>query len=61
MQRFNSAESREKDDIAFVSDYFGHKPEDVKQWLATVRWYDELQVVEEKVVRDTLGSVGRRF
>lgn len=57
VQAFNSVEAREKDDIDFVTGYFGHKPEDVKEWLATVRWYEELQVVEEKVVRETLRYV----
>ena len=51
---FNSAEAREKDDVDFVTGYFGHQRQDVVEWLKTVRWEEGLRKVEEKVVRDTL-------
>jgi hypothetical protein len=55
--KFNSAEARQKDDVDFVTGYFGHQREDVVEWLKTVRWEDGLRKVEEKVVRDTLACV----
>ncbi|WRT64647.1 uncharacterized protein IL334_001581 [Kwoniella shivajii] len=51
---FNSKESREKDDLDFVSSYFGHQRQDVKEWLQTVKWEENLLQVKENVVRDTL-------
>jgi hypothetical protein len=40
-----------------VVDYFGHRREDVVEWLASVKWEEGLSVIEEKVVRDALGYV----
>ena len=37
-----------------MTGYFGHKREDVIEWLRTVKWEHRLAEVEEKVVRDTL-------
>ncbi|KAK1921679.1 hypothetical protein DB88DRAFT_498841 [Papiliotrema laurentii] len=51
---FDSASAREKEDVDFVTGYFGHKREDVIEWLKTVKWEHRLAKVEEKVVRDTL-------
>ncbi|RXK40983.1 hypothetical protein M231_01831 [Tremella mesenterica] len=51
---FNSAEARKNEDVDFVSDYFGHKKEDVAEWLSSVRWEEGLTVVKEKVVLETL-------
>jgi hypothetical protein len=53
--KFNTSEAREKSDVDFVVEYFGHRREDVVEWLASVRWEEGLSTVEEKVVRDTLG------
>lgn len=52
--QFNSHAARQKDDIDFVVDYFGHQRADVEEWLGTVEWEETLAHVEEKVVRDTL-------
>jgi len=57
VNNFNSAEAREKEDIDFVTSYFGHQREDVVEWLKTVKWEESLAEVEEKVVRDTLAYV----
>jgi hypothetical protein len=54
VRRFNSAEAREKDDVDFVVNYFGHRREDVEEWLQTVKWEENLAEVEEKVIKDTL-------
>jgi len=54
VRRFNSAEAREKDDVDFVVNYFGHQREDVEEWLQTVKWEENLAEVEGKVIKDTL-------
>jgi hypothetical protein len=54
VRRFNSAEAREKDDVDFVVNYFGHQREDVEEWLQTVKWEEHLGEVEEKVIKETL-------
>ncbi|WVR04750.1 hypothetical protein IAU60_001761 [Kwoniella sp. DSM 27419] len=54
VRRFNSPEAREKDDVDFVTSYFGHQREDVVEWLSTVRWEEDLAQVKEDVVRETL-------
>ncbi|WWC68068.1 uncharacterized protein I206_101987 [Kwoniella pini CBS 10737] len=54
VQHFNSAEAREKEDINFVHSYFGHDEDDVKEWLKSVKWEDQLLEVKEDVVRETL-------
>ena len=54
VRRFNSAEAREKDDVDFVVNYFGHLREDVEEWLQTVKWEENLAEVEGKVIRNTL-------
>lgn len=54
MSQFNSQAAREKDDIDFVVNYFGHQRADVEEWLGTVEWEETLANVEEKVVKQTL-------
>lgn len=54
VRRFNSAEAREKEDVDFVVNYFGHQRADVEEWLQTVKWEENLAEVEEKVIKDTL-------
>ena len=54
VRRFNSAEAREKDDVDFVVNYFGHQREDVEEWLQTVKWEENLAEVEGKAIRNTL-------
>jgi hypothetical protein len=54
VRRFNSAEAREKDNVDFVVNYFGHQREDVEEWLQTVKWEENLAEVEEQVIKDTL-------
>jgi hypothetical protein len=54
VRHFNSAEAREKDDVDFVVNYFGHRREDVEEWLQTVKWEENLAEVEEQVIKDTL-------
>jgi hypothetical protein len=54
VRQFNSAEAREQDDVDFVVNYFGHRREDVEEWLQTVKWEENLGEVEEKVIKDTL-------
>jgi hypothetical protein len=54
VRQFNSAEAREKDDVDFVVNYFGHQREDVEEWLQTVKWEENLAEVEEQVIKDTL-------
>ena len=54
MNNFNSAEAREREDVDFVTNYFGHQREDVVEWLKTVKWEDTLAKVEGKVVKETL-------
>jgi len=54
VRRFNSAEARQKDDVDFVVNYFGHRREDVEEWLQTVKWEENLAEVKEKVIKDTL-------
>ncbi|RSH92253.1 hypothetical protein EHS25_008668 [Saitozyma podzolica] len=51
---FNSPQAREKEDVEFVSGYFGHQPQDVVEWLSTVRWEEGLKVVKKEVVLETL-------
>lgn len=55
VRKFNAPEAREKDDLDFVVDYFGHQREDVEEWLKTVKWEENLAEVDEKVVKQTLG------
>lgn len=54
VDRFNSSEAREKEDVDFVVDYFKHRREDVLDWLGTVKWEEGLRKVERKVVEETL-------
>jgi hypothetical protein len=54
VRKFNSAEPREKDDIDFVVNYFGHQRPDVEEWLQTVKWEENLAEVDEKVIKQTL-------
>jgi len=54
VNNFNSAEARDKEDVDFVTNYFGHQREDVVEWLKTVKWEDSLAKVEGKVVKETL-------
>jgi hypothetical protein len=54
VRRFNSAEAREKDDVDYVVNYFGHQRADVEEWLQTVKWEENLAEVEEKVIKQTL-------
>jgi hypothetical protein len=54
VRKFNSAEAREKDDIDFVVNYFGHQRPDVEEWLQTVKWEENLAEVDEKVIKQTL-------
>jgi len=54
VRRFNSAEAREKEDVDFVVEYFGHQRSDVEEWLRTVKWEENLAEVEEKVIKETL-------
>ncbi|WWC86776.1 uncharacterized protein L201_001655 [Kwoniella dendrophila CBS 6074] len=54
VQNFNSEKAREKEDIDFVTSYFGHQREDVIEWLKTVKWEEEILQVKESVVRETL-------
>jgi O-methyltransferase involved in polyketide biosynthesis len=54
VRKFNSAEAREKDDLDFVVDYFGHQRQDVEEWLKTVKWEEHLAEVDEKVIKQTL-------
>jgi len=54
VRRFDSAGAREKDDVDFVVNYFGHQREDVEEWLQTVKWEENLAEVEGKVIKDTL-------
>jgi hypothetical protein len=54
---FDSAEKRETEDVTFVAKTFGQREEDVREWLQTVQWYGEQNVVESKVVLDTLTCV----
>ena len=35
-------------------DYFGHRREDVVEWLGTVKWEEGLRVVKRSVVEETL-------
>ncbi|OCF45749.1 hypothetical protein I317_00237 [Kwoniella heveanensis CBS 569] len=54
VQHFNSAEAREKEDVDFVTSYFGHQRDDVVEWLSTVKWEENIAQVKEDVVRETL-------
>ncbi|OCF30768.1 hypothetical protein I316_07575 [Kwoniella heveanensis BCC8398] len=54
VQHFNSAEAREKEDVDFVTYYFGHQRDDVVEWLSTVKWEENIAQVKEDVVRETL-------
>lgn len=54
MQHFNSPEARTSEDIEFVHNFFGHKKEDVAEWLQSVEWEQRLAEVKEDVVKGTL-------
>ncbi|WVO23903.1 uncharacterized protein IAS62_005261 [Cryptococcus decagattii] len=54
VQHFNSPEARISEDIEFVHNYFGHKKEDVAEWLQSVKWEEQLAEVKEDVVKETL-------
>ncbi|KAE8540430.1 hypothetical protein D1P53_003376 [Cryptococcus gattii VGV] len=54
VQHFNSPEARVSEDIEFVHNYFGHKKEDVAEWLQSVKWEEQLAEVKEDVVKETL-------
>ncbi|WVF69644.1 hypothetical protein IAT40_004423 [Kwoniella sp. CBS 6097] len=54
VRNFNSPEAREKEDVDFVTSYFGHQREDVVEWLSTVKWEENIAEVKENVVRETL-------
>lgn len=54
---FNSPQAREREDVDFVVDTFGHQREDVVEWLGTVRWEEGLGVIEREVVEKTLRCV----
>jgi hypothetical protein len=51
---FNSPAAREKEDVDFVTNYFGHQQSDVEEWLQTVKWEEGLLQVDQKVIKDTL-------
>lgn len=52
---FNSEESRAGPAVHYVAKTFDQKPEDVAEWLKTVRWETSLPEVSEETVRKTLG------
>ncbi|AAW45837.2 hypothetical protein CNJ01790 [Cryptococcus deneoformans JEC21] len=54
VQHFNSPEARTSEDIEFVHNFFGHKKEDVAEWLQSVEWEQRLAEVKEDVVKGTL-------
>ncbi|KIR60445.1 hypothetical protein I314_03740 [Cryptococcus bacillisporus CA1873] len=54
VQHFNSPEARVSEDIEFVHNFFGHKKEDVAEWLQSVKWEEQLAEVKEDVVKETL-------
>ncbi|KAL0243563.1 hypothetical protein I308_105530 [Cryptococcus tetragattii IND107] len=54
VQHFNSTEARVSEDIEFVHNFFGHKKEDVAEWLQSVKWEEQLAEVKEDVVKETL-------
>lgn len=54
MQHFNSPEARVSEDIEFVHNFFGHKKEDIAEWLQSVKWEEQLAEVKEDVVKETL-------
>lgn len=54
MQHFNSPEARVSEDIEFVHNSFGHKKEDIAEWLQSVKWEEQLAEVKEDVVKETL-------
>ncbi|KAL1407251.1 hypothetical protein Q8F55_006669 [Vanrija albida] len=57
VREFDSAASRDGAAVAFVSQTFGQKPEDVKDWLQTVKWEHHLPEVSRSVVFTTLTYV----
>ncbi|KGB80177.2 hypothetical protein CNBG_6015 [Cryptococcus deuterogattii R265] len=54
VQHFNSPEARVSEDIEFVHNFFGHKEEDIAEWLQSVKWEEQLAEVKEDVVKETL-------
>ncbi|KIR54526.1 hypothetical protein I315_03012 [Cryptococcus gattii Ru294] len=54
VQHFNSPDARVSEDIEFVHNFFGHKKEDVAEWLQSVKWEEQLAEVKEDVVKETL-------
>lgn len=59
MQHFNSPEARASEDIEFVHNFFGHKKEDVAEWLQSVKWEQRLAEVKKDVVKETLAVLSK--
>lgn len=59
VQHFNSPEARASEDIEFVHNFFGHKKEDVAEWLQSVKWEQRLAEVKKDVVKETLAVLSK--
>ncbi|OXC70546.1 hypothetical protein AYX13_01023 [Cryptococcus neoformans] len=59
VQHFNSPEARASEDIEFVHNFFGHKKEDVAEWLQSVKWEQRLAEVKKDVVKETLAMLSK--
>lgn len=54
VREFDSEASRAGPAVEFVSETFGQKPEDVREWLKSVKWEQDLAQVSEGVLKTTL-------
>lgn len=57
VRKFDSEESRAGPAVEFVSKTFGQQPEDVKEWLKSVKWEHNLDEVSEGVLKTTLETL----
>lgn len=56
---FQLPEARASEDIEFVHNFFGHKKEDVAEWLQSVKWEQRLAEVKKDVVKETLAVLSK--
>jgi len=54
VRSFDSVESRVNANVEFIKAKFGYQPEDIKEWLKTVAYPEDCQVIPKKVIIDTL-------